>query len=77
MRHWNSIHPSEQRQSSRSIPEPMQVVSGKKVKELISDISQHLANEKLCKQEYIAETYCIFNAHWKVYFNPCKDQKIL
>ena len=54
-RHRNSKHPNEQGQSSRSVPEPMQVVSGEKIKELIGDIGQHLTNERLYKEEDIAE----------------------
>ena len=54
-RHRNNKHPSEQGQSSRSLPEPMQIVSSEKVEALISDIGQHLTNEKLYKKEHLAE----------------------
>ena len=33
----------------------MQVVSGEKIEELIGDIGQHLKNERLYKEEHIAE----------------------
>ena len=52
-RHRNSKQPSEQGQSS--LPEPMQIVSSEKVEALISDIGQHLTDEKLYKKEHIAE----------------------
>jgi hypothetical protein len=54
-RHRRSKHTAEQGQSSRAVPEPLQIVSSKKVKELISDIGKHLTDEKLYKKEDIAE----------------------
>ena len=54
-RHRRSKHTAEQGQSSRAVPEPLQVVSSEKVKELIGDIGKHLTDEKLYKKEDIAE----------------------
>ena len=53
--HQTNKHPSEQGQSSRPLPESMQIVSSEKVEALISDIGQHLMDEKLYKKEHMAE----------------------
>ena len=53
--HQTNKHPSEQGQSSRPLPESMQIVSSEKVEALISDIGQHLIDEKLYKKEHMAE----------------------